>query len=56
MIEGIGWDLEDSLAKREACEKYGITLEAYHLPLDSGGTDRTPMPLTPSAYRATDLT
>lgn len=44
MIEGIGWDLEDSLAKREACEKYGITLEAYHLPLDSSGIDRSPMP------------
>ena len=44
MIEGVGWDLEDSLAKREACEKYGITLEAYHLPLDSSGIERTPMP------------
>jgi mannonate dehydratase len=21
-IEGVGWDLEDSLAKKEACEKY----------------------------------
>ena len=44
MIEGLGWDLDDSLAKREACEKYGITLEAYHLPLDSSGIDRSPMP------------
>lgn len=44
MIEGVGWDLSDSLAKKEACEKYGITLEAYHLPLDSTGIDRTPMP------------
>jgi mannonate dehydratase len=44
MIEGIGWDIEDSLAKREACEKYGITLEAYHLPLDSSGIDKSPMP------------
>lgn len=35
-IEGVGWDLEDSLKKREACEKYGVTLEAYHLPLPSG--------------------
>lgn len=34
-IPNIGWDLEDSLKKREACEKYGITLEAYHLPLPS---------------------
>ena len=45
MIEGVGWDLEDSLAKREACEKYGITLEAYHLPLPSSGIEnRHPMP------------
>jgi mannonate dehydratase len=44
MTEGVGWALSDSLAKKEACEKYGITLEAYHLPLDSGGIDRTSMP------------
>ena len=43
-IEGKGWDLEDSLAKREACEKYGIKLEAYHLPLTSGGIDRVIVP------------
>jgi len=36
-IPGVGWDLEDSLAKKEACEKYGISLEAYHLPLSSIG-------------------
>ncbi|MDP6049386.1 MAG: mannonate dehydratase [Candidatus Bathyarchaeota archaeon] len=36
-IPGVGWDLEDSLAKKEACEKYGINLEAYHLPLSSYG-------------------
>ena len=44
MIEGVGWDLKDSLSKKESCEKYGISLEAYHLPLDSGGIDRTSMP------------
>jgi len=43
-IEGVGWDLEDSLAKREACEKYGINLDAYHLPLSSAGIDRVSMP------------
>lgn len=37
MIPGVGWDLEDSLAKKEACEKYGISLDAYHLPLTSRG-------------------
>jgi mannonate dehydratase len=37
MIPGKGWDLEDSLAKREMCEKYGIKLEAYYLPLSSKG-------------------
>lgn len=43
-IEGIGWDLEDSLAKKEACEKYGIKLDAYHLPLSSAGIDRVATP------------
>jgi mannonate dehydratase len=43
-IEGKGWDLDDSLAKREACEKYGISLDAYHLPLSSAGIDRVSMP------------
>ena len=44
MIEGKGWDLADSLAKREACEKYGITLEAYHLPMGSMGIERQEFP------------
>jgi mannonate dehydratase len=43
-IEGVGWDLEDSLAKKEACEKYGISLDAYHLPLSSAGIDRVTTP------------
>lgn len=43
-IEGKGWDLEDSLRKREACEKYGISLDAYHLPLSSAGIDRVIIP------------
>lgn len=43
-IEGVGWDLEDSLAKKEACEKYGISLDAYHLPLSSAGIDRVATP------------
>lgn len=43
-IEGVGWDLEDSLAKKEACEKYGISLDAYHLPLSSAGIERISTP------------
>lgn len=43
-IEGVGWDLQDSLAKKEACQKYGINLEAYHLPLSSAGIDRVTTP------------
>lgn len=43
-IEGKGWDLEDSLRKRDACEKYGISLDAYHLPLTSAGIDRVNIP------------
>jgi mannonate dehydratase len=44
MIEGVGWDLEDSLRKKEACEKYNINLDAYHLPLTSAGIDRVSVP------------
>ena len=43
-IAGKGWDLEDSLKKREACEKYGITLDAYHFPLTSAGIDKVDYP------------
>ncbi|MCW3109088.1 MAG: mannonate dehydratase [Segetibacter sp.] len=43
-IKGKGWDLEDSMKKREACEKYGISLDAYHLPLTSDGIDKVDTP------------
>lgn len=43
-IKGVGWDLQDSMAKREACEKYGISLDAYHLPLTSDGIDKVATP------------
>jgi len=43
-IEGVGWDLEDSLRKKEACEEYGISLDAYHLPLSSAGIERISTP------------
>lgn len=44
LIEGVGWDLDDSMAKREACEKYGISLDAYHLPLSSAGIENISTP------------
>ena len=44
VIEGVGWDLEDSLAKKELCEKYGVHLDAYHLPLSSAGINRVATP------------
>ncbi|GAB2799396.1 mannonate dehydratase [Rhabdobacter roseus] len=44
IIPGKGWDLEDSLRKREACEKYGISLDAYHWPLTSAGIDKVEYP------------
>jgi mannonate dehydratase len=44
MIPGVGWDLEDSLRKRDACEKYGISLDAYHLPLTSAGINNVAFP------------
>lgn len=43
-ISGVGWDLNDSLSKKEACEKYGISLDAYHLPLPSVSIEKTPFP------------
>lgn len=43
-IKGVGWDLDDSMRKREMCEKYGISLDAYHLPLTSAGIDRVEYP------------
>jgi len=43
-IKGTGWDLEDSMAKKEACEKYGISLDAYHFPLSSEGIDKVEFP------------
>ncbi|MEO5999455.1 MAG: mannonate dehydratase [Chitinophagaceae bacterium] len=43
-IKGVGWDLQDSMAKKEACEKYGISLDAYHLPLTSAGIDKISTP------------
>ena len=44
IISGVGWDLDDSLRKRELCEKYGISLDAYHLPLTSAGIERQIFP------------
>jgi mannonate dehydratase len=44
IIEGVGWDLQDSMAKKEACEKYGISLDAYHFPLTSAGIDKVKYP------------
>ncbi len=44
MIEGVGWDLDDAVANKEACEKYGISLDAYHLPLSSAGIEHVATP------------
>jgi mannonate dehydratase len=44
MVEGVGWDIDDAKAKRDACEKYGISLDAYHLPLTSAGIERVVTP------------
>jgi mannonate dehydratase len=43
-IKGVGWDLEDSMKKKEDCEKYGIALDAYHFPLTSQGIDKVAFP------------
>lgn len=44
IVEGVGWDLDDSMKKKEACEKYGISLDAYHLPLSSAGIEHVETP------------
>ena len=44
LIAGVGWDLDDSMKMKDACEKYGISLDAYHLPLSSSGIDRIDTP------------
>jgi len=43
-IPGKGWDLDDSLRKKELCQKYGVSLEAYHLPLSSVGINSVEYP------------
>lgn len=43
-IPGVGWDLDDSLAIVERAAKYGITTDAYHLPLSSAGIHRVTVP------------
>ena len=43
-IKGVGWDLADSLAQKNACAEYGISIDAYHLPLSSAGIGRVSMP------------
>lgn len=44
IIEGVGWDLDDSLRIVEAADKYGISIDAYHLPLASSGIDAVSTP------------
>jgi mannonate dehydratase len=43
-IKGKGWDIDDAMRQKEACEKYGISLDAYHWPLSSGGIDKQEYP------------
>ncbi|HUT62662.1 MAG TPA: mannonate dehydratase [Anaerolineae bacterium] len=44
LIPGKGWDLNEVLDMKERCEKYGVSLDAFHLPLSSAGIDRVPLP------------
>lgn len=44
IIDGVGWDLDDSLRIVEAGDKYGVNIDAYHLPLSSAGIDRVSTP------------
>jgi mannonate dehydratase len=44
LIEGVGWDLKDALRKKEMAATYGISIEAYHLPLTSAGVEGVTVP------------
>lgn len=44
IIDGVGWDLDHSLEIVEAADKYGVSIDAYHLPLSSAGIDRVRTP------------
>ena len=44
IIEGVGWDLDHALQIVEAAAEYGISVDAYHLPLSSAGIDKIVTP------------
>ncbi len=44
LIEGVGWDLQDAKRRSEMAAEYGISIDAYHLPLTSAGIDRVSVP------------
>jgi mannonate dehydratase len=43
-VEGVGWDLADAQRQVEEAARYGITVQAYHLPLSSAGIDNVAFP------------
>lgn len=43
-IKDVGWNLQDSLGKKGICEKNGISIDAYHLPLDSEEIEKVAFP------------
>ena len=44
MIDGVGWDIADARRRNEMAAEYGISIDAYHLPLTSAGIDRVKVP------------
>ncbi|MCB1123447.1 MAG: mannonate dehydratase [Verrucomicrobiae bacterium] len=43
-IEGVGWDIDDARRRKEMAQEYGISIDAYHLPLTSAGIDGVSVP------------
>ena len=43
-IPGVGWDLDDARRLKDTASEYGISIDAYHLPLSSAGIDRVSVP------------
>ncbi|MBH54841.1 MAG: mannonate dehydratase [Opitutaceae bacterium] len=44
LIQGVGWDLDDAKLRKHRAARYGISIDAYHLPLSSAGIDRVSVP------------
>ena len=40
----LGWDYDEIMRTKERCERHGISLDAFHMPLSSGGIEKQDLP------------